>query len=88
MVVDFILECTILDIDALEEVRPFDAPLRDAWELHVDWSSSIPRSVVGIILTILDGIVIEYALCFKFLISNKEAEYEALLVGICLVKEF
>lgn len=33
------------------------------------------------------GITVEYALHFRFQVSNNEAEYEALLAGLHLVKE-
>ena len=41
-------------------------------------------SAVGIILTIPEGIQLEYALRFGFPASNNEAKYEALLVGLQL----
>ncbi|KAM1427041.1 hypothetical protein ACFXTO_019665 [Malus domestica] len=40
----------------------------------------------GLVLTTHDKVVIEYTLRFKFKASNNEAEYEALLVGLCLAK--
>ncbi|KAM1427039.1 hypothetical protein ACFXTO_019665 [Malus domestica] len=50
---------------------------------------SMPKEVgygAGLVLTTHDKVVIEYTLRFKFKASNNEAEYEALLVGLCLAK--
>ena len=54
------------------------------WKLSVDRASNAQGSRVGIILTFPEGIDIEYALRFGFQASNKEAEYEAVIVGLNL----
>ena len=57
------------------------------WILHVDGSSNAVMGEAGIILTDLDQMVFEYALWFAFLASNNAAKYEALIIGLKLVKE-
>ncbi|XP_019701442.1 uncharacterized protein [Elaeis guineensis] len=56
------------------------------WVLHVDGSSNTTGSGVGLILTSPDGVVMEYVLQFGFFASNNEAEYEALVTGLRMVK--
>ena len=55
--------------------------------MHVDRSSSLMGSRVGLILTSLEGNIIQNALCFRFWTTNNEAEYEALAIGLKMVKE-
>ena len=45
------------------------------------------ESGVGFLLTNSKGVVIEYALRFNFKIFNNQAEYEALLASLRVVKE-
>ena len=54
------------------------------WKLSVDGASNAQGSRVGLILTSLEGIDIEYALRFGFQASNNEAEYEAVIAGLNL----
>ena len=54
------------------------------WRLSVDGAANAQGSGVGLILTSLDGIDIEYALRFRFRASNNEAEYEAVIAGLNL----
>ncbi|KAM2041238.1 hypothetical protein ACFX16_035077 [Malus domestica] len=61
-------------------------PTAPAWSLYVDGSSNQQGCGVGLVLTTLDKVVMEYALRFKFKASNNEAEYEALLAGLRLAK--
>lgn len=56
--------------------------LKEWWTLHVDGSSSSPRSGVGLILAHLEGEVVEYALRFDFPTTNNEVEYEDSLVNL------
>ena len=41
----------------------------------------------NLILVNSEGIIAEYALCFKFFVTNNEAEYEALIAGLKIVKK-
>ena len=78
---DFIVEFTGL-VD--EKVESSECPF---WELYVDGSSSEQKAGAGIILISPEGHKILYALRFKFKATNNEAEYEALLAGLRLVRE-
>ena len=50
----------------------------------MDGATNAQGSGVGLILTSLEGIDIEYALRFRFQASNNEAEYEAVIAGLNL----
>ncbi|GAV59946.1 RVT_3 domain-containing protein [Cephalotus follicularis] len=56
------------------------------WKLSVDSSSCVSSSGAGLVLTSPDGWTIEYALSFGFKATNNEAEWEALIVGLTIVK--
>jgi len=57
------------------------------WVLSVDGSSNQKGSKACIILEGPNGLLIEQALRFAFKASNNQAEYEALVAGMLLVKE-
>lgn len=57
------------------------------WKLYVVCSSNEKGIDVGIILESLYEVILEQSLRFEFKKTNKQAEYEALLVGLRLVKE-
>lgn len=52
--------------------------------LYIDRASKLDGQGAGIILTCPQGDKLAYALRFKFSCSNNKAEYETLLVGLCL----
>ena len=54
------------------------------WRLSVDGAINAQGSGVGLILTSLHGIDVEYALRFGFQASNNKAKYEAVIVGLNL----
>ena len=54
------------------------------WKLYVDRAANAQGSGAGLILTSPEGIDIEYALRFRFHISNNEAEYQAVIAGLNL----
>ena len=54
----------------------------------MDGASNASGRGAGLVLTNSDGLVAEFALRFSFNISNNQAEYEALIVGVRLAKEF
>ena len=70
---DFISECSSRTIDREE---------RGLWELQVEGSATQSGSGVGIVITPLIGDKMNYAVKFKFLTSNNEAEYETLIIGL------
>lgn len=55
--------------------------------MHVDGSSNTSGSRVGLILTSLEGDVIQYALRFGFPLINNEAEYKVIIIGLKISKE-
>ena len=55
--------------------------------LHIDGASNAQGSGTGLILTNFEGMVIEYAFRFNFKTSNNQIEFEALLVGLKIIKE-
>ena len=59
----------------------------EQWTLYVDGASSDTRFEVDILLISLEGHKIHCELRFRFKASNNEAEYEALIIGLCLAKE-
>ena len=74
---DFIAECSA---SYPQQGQP-DTPLT-AWTLYVDGSATSTGSGAGFIIVLPTGQVHEQGLKFLFKASNKEAEYEALLVGM------
>ncbi|XP_058733115.1 uncharacterized protein LOC131604708 [Vicia villosa] len=54
------------------------------WTLYVDGASNPSGSGAGVILENGEGTLIEVSLSLSFPISNNQAEYEALLVGLRL----
>ncbi|XP_014492331.1 uncharacterized protein LOC106754782 [Vigna radiata var. radiata] len=57
------------------------------WILYVDGSSSHQGGGAGIVLEGSNGIMIEQALIFRFKVSNNQAEYKALIVGLELARD-
>ncbi|XP_052199594.1 uncharacterized protein LOC127806386 [Diospyros lotus] len=77
--IDFIVEGTLP-----EEV---DEGVSQIWTLSVDDNSSVGGGYAGLLLQGLDGQAWPYALHFEFNASNNEAEYEALIARLRLVKQ-
>ncbi|KAK6145184.1 hypothetical protein DH2020_022004 [Rehmannia glutinosa] len=70
--------------DFLQEMMHPEAEL-GAWLLHVDgYYSAKPSVGPGIVLTNPKGEDLEVAVRFGFRVSNNEAEYEALVRGMCV----
>ena len=80
VLVDFVMEFTSAE-PTKNTQTPTDIPI---WRLFVDGAINAQGRGVGLILTSLEGIEIEYALRFRFQASNNEAEYEAVIVGLNL----
>ena len=77
---DFNMEFTSAELIETTQTTP-DLPI---WRMSVDGAANAQRSGVGLILTSLEGIDIEYALRFGFRGSNNEVEYEAVIGGFNL----
>ena len=54
--------------------------------LHVNWSSNVKGSYVGVYLKTLTGEIIEQSFHLGFKASNNEAEYEAMIADLWLAK--
>ncbi|GAV56578.1 RVT_3 domain-containing protein [Cephalotus follicularis] len=59
---------------------------RESWKLSVDGSSCTTGSGAGVVLVSPSGWTLEYALRFGFKATNNEAEWEALIAGLTIVK--
>ena len=70
---DFITEFTTLE-DANNQ--------EDLWTINTDGLSTQKGGRAGIVITSPDKDVLKYGAQLKFLITNNEAEYEALLIGL------
>ncbi|GAA0152327.1 hypothetical protein LIER_10838 [Lithospermum erythrorhizon] len=85
---DFVIECTAkapLQVPIQSRIRVAD-PQGFEWSLHVDGARNDKGAGVGVLITGLQGIRMEYALRFEFPTTNNEVEYEAMTVGLKLVK--
>ena len=77
---DFVMEFTSAELVEATQMTS-DLPI---WRLFVDGAANAQGSGVGLILTYLEGIDIEYALRFGFRASNNEAEYDAVIARLNL----
>ncbi|KAL2248294.1 UNVERIFIED_CONTAM: hypothetical protein Sindi_2681700 [Sesamum indicum] len=62
-------------------------PKLEKWILHVDGSSNAGNGGIGILIQGLENIEIEVAARLSFPVTNNEAEYEALIMGLELSLE-
>ncbi|GKB06359.1 reverse transcriptase domain-containing protein [Tanacetum coccineum] len=70
-----------------KEVKRKELKPGNAWKLFTDGASSSDGSRAGMMLVSPEGKEYTYALRFEFVTTNNEAEYEALLAGLRIVKE-
>ena len=56
------------------------------WRVQTYGSSNKHAGGIGVVLQSLEGDTIECAIRLKFLMTNNEAEYEAILIGLDLAK--
>ncbi|KAL6340194.1 hypothetical protein AAG906_040630 [Vitis piasezkii] len=78
VIVDFIVELP------KKQTHPIDHFGEQWWTLHVDGSSRVFGSGVGLVLQSPTVELIEQAIRLNFSTSNNEAEYEAMLAGLDL----
>nr|KYP65356.1 Retrovirus-related Pol polyprotein from transposon 17.6 [Cajanus cajan] len=74
-------------VDFVAELTPTTAEEPQVWTLHVDGSSNSKGSGAGIILEGPNPVTLEKSLKFGFKVTNNQAEYEALLVGLRLARD-
>ncbi|WCJ35536.1 Pro-Pol polyprotein [Euphorbia peplus] len=74
--------------DFLIEVPPEEEiePVLNTWEIFVDGSANKSQSGIGIFCKSPDGLVFRHAATLGFDSSNNAAEYEAILLGLRLVR--
>ena len=68
------------------EVLVISTPCPLSWEIYVDGTANQKRFGVGIVLVSPKKITMEKSLRLGFSATNNEAKYEALLVGMTMVK--
>ena len=56
------------------------------WEIYVDGASNHKGSAIGLVLISPKKVIVEKSLRLDFLVTNNEAEYEAMLMGIAMVQ--
>ena len=56
------------------------------WEVYVDEASNQKGPGVGLVLVSPEKVVIEKSLRLNFSVTNNEAEYKTLLVGMAMVQ--
>lgn len=66
---------------------PKEDQISHPWTLFVDGSFGQQGGGAGIVLEGPNNIMIEQALIFRFKVSNNQAEYEALIVGLELAND-
>lgn len=88
------VECTILnepvEQDEVEPTVQTPSAMENSintYEMYVDGSSISGGLEVGLVLVGLEGVVAEYALLFKFLMTNNEIEYEVLITRLGVARE-
>ena len=97
-VADFVAEFTYptkahrgkTDMPSTSKRQPVDNDPTDpnnVWSLRIDGSSNINGSGAGVVLESPMGEKVCYALRLEFPVSNKKAEYEALIARLRLAKE-
>nr|KYP63819.1 hypothetical protein KK1_018405 [Cajanus cajan] len=69
------------------ELTPTSTEEQKVWTLHVDGSSNSKGGGAGIILEGPNKVTVEQSLKFGFKVTNNQAEYEALLAGLRLVRD-
>ncbi|XP_071698163.1 uncharacterized protein [Rutidosis leptorrhynchoides] len=83
---DYLAE-TAADMPAIEDPEQLPAPPLELCELYNDGAASFKGAGAWLIITGPHQEEHTYALRFNFKVTNNEAEYEALLAGMCIARE-
>lgn len=83
---DFLADHPSLEID-LTEVAQQEVVLTRRWVLQFDGSVTHKRSGAGLIIRSPTGKEFHFMICMAFQCTNNQAEYEALVQGLLLLKE-
>ncbi|KAL0312873.1 UNVERIFIED_CONTAM: hypothetical protein Sradi_5686600 [Sesamum radiatum] len=65
----------------------YEAKKETTWDLYVDGSATEKQVEGGVVLTNSEGDKLKFAIRFEGLLSNNEAEYEALLCGLKIAQD-
>ncbi|XP_074341968.1 uncharacterized protein LOC141679366 [Apium graveolens] len=57
------------------------------WTLYIDGASNINGTGLGLVLKSPSGDMIAQSICCNFKVTNNEAEYEALIMGLTIAKD-
>ncbi|VFQ89720.1 unnamed protein product [Cuscuta campestris] len=82
---DFQVECTARE---MTRTRVETRVEKDWWVMSIDGSFGSRSCRAGIVLITPEKFRIYYAIRFQFRVSNNEAEYEALINGLKILREF
>ncbi|XP_071695749.1 uncharacterized protein [Rutidosis leptorrhynchoides] len=82
---DYLAE-TAGDIEVWHESKEIPPPPEQLWEMHTDGACGPEGAGAGIVLKSPEGEEYTFVLRFSFPVTNNEAEYEALLSGMRVVK--
>nr|KYP54370.1 hypothetical protein KK1_000557 [Cajanus cajan] len=74
-------------VDFVAELTPTTIKEPQVWTLHVGVSSNSKGGGAGIVLEGPNRVTLEQSLKFSFKVTNNQAEYEALLAGLRLVRD-
>ncbi|GAA0173288.1 hypothetical protein LIER_26940 [Lithospermum erythrorhizon] len=84
---DFLIECTIRQPLKINGPKELQEPTQiTKWVVYVDGARNSKGAWAGIMIQGPDRLKMEYALRFSFEATNNEAKYEAMIVGLMLVK--
>ena len=88
MLADFIVNFTPNVVPHAEkELLNLTEHSTSKWTLSIDGSSNINRSGIALVLTSLEGDLIQQAISCGFCATNNEVEYEALTARLILAKD-
>ncbi|GJT57705.1 reverse transcriptase domain-containing protein [Tanacetum coccineum] len=86
LLADFLAETKEKDEEIdFKEKQQIDQTTR--WKLYTNGASRCDGSRAGLMVVSPEGTEFTYALKFEFTSTNNEAEYEAVIAGLCIAKE-
>ena len=59
----------------------------ELWTIHMDRSSMQKRGGAGVVIASSEGDILKYGVQLKFPVTNNEAKYEAILMGLRIAWE-
>ena len=94
VLMDLVVEFTEPPVEELKLTENMDGKLvgmiyqhgPTPWEVHVDGALNQKGSRIGLVLISPEKIIVKKSLRLDFSITNNEAEYEALMMGMAMVQ--